>query len=251
MRDEGGPVYDRIGVGYRQRRRAEPRWAARLTEALGDARSVLNVGAGTGSYEPTDRFTVGIEPSLMMIGQRDPSSAPVVRGVAEALPIATGSFDVALAVLTVHHWTDPPAGLAELRRTSRRQVVVTWDAEVTSRYWLVREYLPQIADWEADLATLDTIAAHLDVERVEPLPVPADTVDGVMAAYWRRPEAYLDPAVRSAISNLSLVDQDVVRAALARLEGDLADGTWAERHRDLLARSELDVGYRLVIAGRR
>ena len=244
-----GPVYDQIGVGYRSRRQPEPQWAARLSEAIGDGRSVLNVGAGTGSYEPDDRFTVAVEPSITMVAQRPRGSAPVVRAVSEHLPIADGSFDVALAVLTLHHWSDPVVGLAELRRVSRRQVLVTWDPVLTREYWLVREYLPQIEQWEANLATLPTAIEQLIGARVEPLPVPAQCRDGVMAAYWQRPEAYLDPSVRAAISNVSLMDASIVAEAMARLEHDLADGTWLARHRDLLDRSELDVGYRLVVAG--
>ena len=244
-----GPVYDRIGVGYQARRRPEPAWQARLNAALGATPSVLNVGAGAGSYEPTDRPTVAVEPAATMIAQRPPESAPVVRAVSEHLPMADRSFDTALAVLTLHHWTDPAAGLAELRRVARRQVLVTWDPAVTRTYWLMQEYLPEMAEWEADLATLDTVVEHLDVQRVETLPVPANCVDGVMAAYWCRPAEYLDPSVRAAISNLSLIDQDVVARGLGHLEADLADGSWAARHADLMDRDELEIGYRLVIAG--
>jgi SAM-dependent methyltransferase len=249
MATRPGPVYDRIGIGYQERRRPEPQWATRLSEAVGDAPSVLNVGAGTGSYEPRDRFTVAVEPSSTMIAQRAAGAAPVVRAVSEHLPVADRSFDTALAVLTLHHWSDPAAGLAELRRTTRRQVLVTWDPTVTREYWLVRDYLPQIAEWEAGLATLDTAIEHLDVVRVEPLPVPAQCRDGVMAAYWQRPEAYLDPRVRAAISNMSLIDPDLVIDAMGRLERDLTDGAWHDRHRDLLDLDELDVGYCVVVAG--
>lgn len=152
-------------------------------------------------------------------------------------------------MLTVHHWSDAAAGLAELRRVSRRQLVVTWDRRFFAEtFWLVRDYLPEAAAREADLAALPTVAEHLRPLRVEPLPVPADCSDGFFGAYWKRPEAYLDPAVRGAISALALLDADIVRPAMERLRGDLASGRWRARYPDLEGRSELDLGYRLVVA---
>lgn len=246
------PVYERIGPGYHTRRRPEPRWAARIDAAVGPARSLVNVGAGTGSYEPASCAVVAVEPSPTMLSQRSADAAPAVRGVAEALPFADGAVDVAMAVLTVHHWTDPLAGLAEMRRTAPRQVVVTWDPSIALAYWLVADYLPEIAEHESDLATLDAVTTGLagDGHRVEveTLPVPATCRDGVMAAYWSRPEAYLDPMARGAISSMSLLDQSIVATAMTRLDADLADGSWERRHGDLLALDELDVGYRLVVA---
>ena len=241
------PVYDRIGRGYAARRVADPRWQAAIDAALGDAASVVNVGAGAGSYEPTDRRTVAVEPSTEMIRQRPPGAAPVVRGVAEALPLRGGAADAALAVLTTHHWTDAAAGLAELRRVARRQVVLTWDPGVVARFWLVADYVPEIAVHEAGLATLDAVRSGVADATVTPLAVPRDCTDGVLSAHWARPEAYLDPGVRAGMSGLSLLPADVVGRAMARLSADVASGAWHERHRHLLGLDALDVGYRIVV----
>jgi SAM-dependent methyltransferase len=216
--------------------------------ALGADRSVVNVGAGTGSYEPRDRPVIALEPSSVMLAQRPTDAAPAVQGRAEALPFADSTFDVALAVLTIHHWTDPGAGLAELRRVARRQLVVTWDHEVAAAFWLVREYVPEIVEYDRQAPTLDTVRRHLDVIEVVDLPVPAACADGVMAAYWRRPEAYLDPGVRANISGLSLLEPDVIARVADRLQSDLRDGTWSARHHELLDRETFDAGYRLAVA---
>ncbi len=244
--------YDDIGRGYRTRRRPDPRWESAIHAAIGNAGTVLNVGAGTGSYEPTDRPVIALEPSRVMIGQRAPTTAPVVQGVAGALPFADGTFDTALAVLTVHHWPDPALGLAELQRVSRRQVVVTWDAEVASeRMWFLADYLPVIGEREAGLATLRTIQQLLGDTTTHPLPVPFDCTDGFFGAYWRRPEAFLDPDVRRSISALALLDEPTVQAAVTRLRADLHSGRWHDRHQDLLTRTDLDLGYRIVVADSR
>jgi SAM-dependent methyltransferase len=243
--------YAALGTGYSVGRRPDPRVAELIDAARGDARTVLNVGAGTGSYEPRDRLVTAVEPSVTMIGQRPAAAAPVVRGVAERLPFADQSFDAALAILTVHHWADAPAGLAELRRVSRRQVVLTWDPEILARFWLVREYLPQVAEHEGRLAGLAAVTAGLAGGRelrTVVVPVPGDCTDGFLGAFWRRPRAYLDPAVRASMSGLALLDAEVVAAAHARLAADLVSGRWRERHRHLLSRPELDLGYRLVTA---
>ncbi len=184
-----------------------------------------------------------------MIGQRPLLAAPVVCGTAERLPFADAAFDVALAIFTVHHWTDPATGLAELRRVARKQVVVTWDPDVfAERFWLVRDYLPEIASHDAKLATLDTVVAHLRHSVVDPLPVPEDCTDGFLGAYWKRPSAYLDPAVRGAASGLALLDRRVVSAAMDRLRTDVATGRWHARYAEMNELREIDLGYRLVIA---
>ena len=208
---------------------------------------MVNVGAGAGSYEPATT-RAALEPSLVMVRQRAPDSAPVVCGVAEELPFRDAHFDAGLAVLTVHHWSDPRRGLAELRRVAKRQAVVTWDPEVFSRgLWLVRDYLPELVDRERDLATLPTVLDGLGSCRIESLPVPADCADGFLGAYWRRPEAYLDPALRAGTSGFALLDPVLVETAMDRLEDDLESGRWAARHGDLLERDEIDLGYRLVV----
>src|SRR5262245_41402895 len=208
--------YDQIGADYASVRGPDPRWVARIHQALDGHRTLVNVGAGAGSYEPRFMSVVGVEPSQIMIRQRSSSAAPVVYGVAEQLPFLDGAFDVALAVLTVHHWSDPGAGLAEMRRVSRKQVVVTWDPAVFVRqFWLVRDYLPEAAARETHLASLATVVAHLGPATTERLLVPGDCTDGFFGAYWKRPHAYLDPTVRGGISRLALLDRGVVSDVLS------------------------------------
>jgi SAM-dependent methyltransferase len=244
-------VYDRIGRGYAIGRRTDARWMAALEDALGDARTVVNVGAGTGSYESPRRQVVAVEPSATMIAQRPSGAAPVVQAVAEDLPIADASLDAATAVLTIHHWHDLEAGLAELRRVAGRQVVLTFDPHALDRLWLVRDYLPEIATVDAQrLPTTDRVVAALGEVEVRPLPVPRDMRDGMLAAFWARPEAYLDPRVRAGMSIFALMDPAVVDAAMGRLRADLDDGTWACRNAELADLEALDAGYQLLVAGR-
>jgi SAM-dependent methyltransferase len=242
------PIYDRIGRGYARRRQPDPRIAARVARALGDARTVVNVGAGAGSYEPEDRHVVAVEPSEVMITQRPPDAAPVVRAVAEALPFANRQFNAALAVLTVHHWTDAKRGLAEIRRVAGRQVIFTWDPMHLARFWFTRDYLPEAVALDAGFTTLQATLALLGAATVEPIPVPHDCRDGFFAAYWRRPEAYLDPDVRAGISGFGILDENVVGHALELLADDLETGEWYRRNGHLLGLDELDLGYRLVIS---
>jgi SAM-dependent methyltransferase len=237
--------YDRIGVGYQRHRRPDARIERQIHAALGSARTVVNVGAGSGSYEPADRTVVSVEPSPVMLAQH--AGPRRVRGVAEHLPFADGEFDAAMAILTVHHWRDAARGLAEMRRVSQRQVVLAYDVAYEHRLWLVAEYLPGIAsDVDIDAAR---IAARLATDHVEVVDVPWDSTDGWLGAYWRRPEAYLDPDVWGAISGIALLDDATREAGLARLADDLASGRWYERHASLLARDTMDYGYRLVVSG--
>lgn len=243
------PIYDRLGRSYAGARRPDPRIAARIEAALGNARRVLNVGAGTGSYEPSGREVVAIEPSPVMIDQRATGAAPVVRGVAEALPVPDGGFDATLAVLTIHHWSDPRRGLAELRRVARRQVVLTWDPRLLNTFWFTRDYHPDPEHVDDHFFTFEPTVAALQPCRVEPVPVPHDCIDGFYAAYWRRPEAYFDARVRDGISGFHFADPQVVDAALRRLRADLDSGVWHRRNAELLELDEVDLGYRLVTAG--
>jgi SAM-dependent methyltransferase len=238
-------LYDAIGQAYGAYRRPDPRLAAGILDALAGAVSVVNVGAGTGSYEPEDRTVVAVEPSVAMIRQRRPG-VPVVRASASALPFRDAAFAAALAVLTVHHWPDKARGLAELARVARRQVVVlTWDPAAPG-FWLVDDYFPEILALDRPIfPSLADFRRVLGEVEVRPLPVPHDCTDGFLGAYWRRPAAYLDPGVRGAISTFAKLAD--VASGLARLRHDLEDGTWARRHGHLLARSELDLGYRLVV----
>jgi SAM-dependent methyltransferase len=239
-------LYDEIGVGYERHRRPDPRIAAAITDALSPAESVLNVGAGAGSYEPSDRTVVAVEPSLVMIRQRRRDSAPVVRASATHLPFGDAAFAASLAVLTMHHWPERARGLAEMARVTRERVVIlTWDPAF-SGFWLVDDYFPEI--WTIDRPIFPSIA---DFERVlgrvecRPLLIPHDCIDGFLGAYWRRPDAYLDPGVRGAISTFSKIGD--VEPGVTRLRRDLDDGTWQRRHGHLLSEHEIDLGYRLVI----
>lgn len=241
--------YDAIGRTYTTTRATDPRIAARIWAALGDARTVVNVGAGTGSYEPPDRELTAVDPSEVMLAQRGPDAAPAVLGVAEALPFDDRSFDAAMAVLTLHHWSDWRAGCAELRRVARDRVVVfSWDPTYAGRMWLGPEYFGRFGYEDvAGFPSLADQAAALQAE-VQVVPVPWDCRDGFFSAFWRRPEAYLDPMVRAGISTLAKRSEDELAEGLARLRADIASGAWARRHADLLALEELDVGYRLLVS---
>ncbi len=219
-----------------------------MLEALGDAGTVVDVGSGTGSYEPHGRRVAAVEPSMEMIRQRRPGAAPVVRAVAEALPFAAATFDAALAVLTVHHWPDWRRGLAELRRVARRQVVLAYDTRLHNDFWLVREYVPEVASLEQSRPSAPEIAEALGASSMIELPVPWDFTDGVFPAYWRRPEAYLDPAVRRSCSALAQTAPAAVDRGMARLRADLESGRWHAEHADLLDRPEWDAGFRLIVA---
>jgi SAM-dependent methyltransferase len=244
------PAYDRMGIDYSDVRRADPRIEAAIWRHLGEARSVLNVCAGTGSYEPRDREVIAVEPSQVMIDQRPSDAAPAIRGAAEALPLEDKSVDAAMGVFTIHHWDDLDKGLAEVQRVTRRRIVfLTLDLDNTAEMWLCRDYLPEII--ENDRKTFPTIAeleAALPSVQVEVVPVPVDCTDGFCIALWGRPESYLDPRVRQSSSIWHLLPDSVVAPALARLQGDLASGEWDRRYGELRARPSLDVGLRLVTA---
>lgn len=240
-------AYDTIGIDYARLRQTDPRIAARIEAALGPARTVLNVGAGTGSYEPAGRDVTALEPSAEMIAQRSADAAPCVQGSAEALPFADNSFDAAMAVLTVHHWTDQRRGLAELRRVSRGPVVILTYDPAFRGFWLADDYLPALTALdEAKMPPLSLYSEVLGPVAISPVPIPRDCIDGFLCAYWQRPAAYLDPRLRAAMSSFHLIGD--VAEAMARLEADLATGAWAERHGALLELDELDLGYRLVVA---
>ncbi|WP_210576294.1 methyltransferase domain-containing protein [Streptomyces sp. GESEQ-4] len=242
-------LYDILGATYSRTRQPDPRIAAQIQAALGDAADVINVGAGTGSYEPP-QTVLAVEPSQVMLAQRPPRSAPAVRAVAEHLPLRDDAADAVMALLTVHHWNDPAAGIAELRRVARRRIVIlTWDQRIfRERFWLVREYLPQAAAFDDTRAIpADRLATLLGGAHQEPVHVPHDCTDGFGAAYWRRPHAYLDPQVRAGISMLAQTGEDALAPGLAKLTDDLATGHWHDRHADLIALDTLDVGYRLLL----
>jgi len=243
-------LYDTIGATYAVTRRTEPRIAAAIWAALGAARTVLNVGAGAGSYEPPGRDVTAVEPSAVMRAQRPAGAAPCVAATAARLPFEDQSFDAAMAVSTVHHWPDPIAGLREMRRVARRVVVFTFDSSDTdwrSRFWLIRDYLPEVADLVVGRPSLTEQARAIGA-RIEPVLVPWDCADGFFEAYWRRPAAYLDEQVRRGVSVWARVGPEVEQRAVRRLRADLVSGQWAERNRDLAALDAAELGLRLLVA---
>ena len=241
-------VYDVIGGGYSTRRHPDPRIAAALRDALDGCRTAVNVGAGTGSYEPDDLEVVAVEPSLTMIRQRRQGAAAVVQGRAEMLPFRDASFDAVLGVLTPHHWGDVRLGLAECARIARHRVVfLTVDVEAAGGFWLLRDYFPDIYRMDqAIMPSLELLRTALGPIEARAVAVPADCADGFLGAYWRRPEAYLDAAVRAGISMFGRVMG--VDEGIERLRDDLSTGRWVRRWGHLLGEDVMDLGYRIVIA---
>ena len=241
------PLYDTIGAAYTVTRRTEPRIAGQVWAALGDAQTVLNVGAGTGSYEPPGRDVTAVEPSAVMRAQRPAGTAPCVAASAESLPFEDQSFDAAMAVATIDHWQDPIAGLREMWRVARCVVVFTHDASDPDRFWLTRDYLSEHAALWVGRPSLTELAGAI-AARTEPVPIPWDCADGFYEAYWRRPGAYLDEHVRRGMSIWARVGPDAEQRAVHSLRDDLASGRWAERNRDLLDLDAAELDSRLIIA---
>jgi SAM-dependent methyltransferase len=241
--------YERHGRTYAQHRRPDPRIAARIDAALGNARTVLNVGAGAGSYEPHDRWVLAVEPSPTMRAQRPPDAAPALAARAEALPFDDDAFDAAMASVTIHHWESPEAGLAELRRVSRGTVVVfTFELDALPAWQL--DYLREgVAKEQPRFPAIDEIAATLGGHtRVERIPTPGDCVDGFFEAFWRRPEALLDPEVRGAQSVWALLEPGVEQRIVQRLRTGLDCGAWDAEHGHLREQDSFDGALRLVIS---
>ncbi|MEV6288051.1 MerR family transcriptional regulator [Kribbella sp. NPDC051770] len=246
----GAQLYEAIGSAYPATRRTEPRIAAQLWAALGDAETVLNVGAGSGSYEPPDRDVTAVEPSAVMRDQRPAGAARCLAASAESLPFEDQSFDAAMAVSTLHHWHDPIAGLREMRRVARRVVVFTHDASAAGwlhRFWLTRDYLPEVAALTAGRPSIDELRRAINA-RLEPVLVPWDCADGFFEAHWRRPEAYLEEPVRRAVSVWSRVGPEAEHRAIDRLSADLTSNRWSERNSELVALDAAELGLRLLVA---
>jgi len=239
--------YDRIGRQYTATRRADPRIAAAILDALGDADSVVNVGAGAGAYEPVGRSLVAVEPSWQMIRQRSDGSL-VVQASAEALPFPAGAFDAALAVLTLHHWVDWRRGLDEMKRVADRLVIFTIEPREVGSFWLTESYFPEIVGLDRGRCpSVDEIVEYLGNCSVDHIAIPHDCVDGFLAAFWRRPEAYLDPGVRAGMSGFALLEQGVVDRGVAQLKSDLDSGDWERRFGHIRSLDALDVCYRLLV----
>jgi SAM-dependent methyltransferase len=240
-------LYDSIGQSYGRYRQPDPRIGDSIARALGDAVTVVNVGAGTGSYEPTDRLVVAVEPSRVMIQQRAYDAAKAVQSTATALPFRDAAFDASMAILTLHHWPHLEKGLLELRRVARRRIViVTWDP-LSPGFWLT-DYFPDtlITDRQV-FPTLPELRHVLGAMTVSSLLIPHDCTDGFLGAYWRRPDAYLSDGVRSAISTFSKLKE--ISSGLERLHQDLKTGEWHRRYGRVLSLTELDLGYRILVCG--
>lgn len=241
--------YEQHGRAYARHRRPDPRIAARIHAALGDARTVVNVGAGTGSYEPEDRWVLAVEPSATMRAQRPPGAAPAVDARAEALPLDDGAVDAAMACITIHHWEPPEAGLRELRRVARGPVaVLTFELRALPEWQ--REFLREGLEIEIPrFPAIDRIAQALGGRtRVERIPTPADCVDGFFEAFWNRPEALLDPEVRASQSMWAVLPEGAEERIVARLRAALDSGEWDARFGHLRGQRELDGSLRLVVS---
>jgi SAM-dependent methyltransferase len=239
-----------MGLDYSEIRRADPRIEAAIWTALGDAEIVLNVGAGAGSYEPTDRQVLAVEPSTVMIAQRPATAAPAIQAVVESLPLEDESVDATMGVFTMQHWDDVDRGLAEVLRVTRKRVVLlTLDVEVMADMWLVRDYMPELlAADRRDFPSIARLEGILPEPSIETVPVPSDCTDGFCVGLWSRPEAHLDPRVRQASSSWHRLPEVVVERVLTQLREDLDGGEWGRRYGELREMNELDVGLRLVVA---
>jgi hypothetical protein len=250
MNTAGDFDYEAFGSAYATVRRTDPRIAEIVHRGLGSARTIVNVGAGAGSYEPGDRLVVAVEPSASMRSQRAPDAPPVLDATAENLPFPDGSFDAGMAMVTVHQWGTPEVGLRELRRVSRGPVVVlTFDGDALENFWLAgyvpeliaveRRRYPPIARITDALGGISTVAA---------VPVPIDCTDGFTEAFYARPERFLDPAVRRSQSAWGFVPSDAEQRAVERLRSDLESGEWDRLHGHLRQQPEFYGSLRVIVA---
>ncbi len=240
-------TYDTIGINYAQKRKSDPRIAAQILERLQGVERILNIGAGTGSYEPIDMNLVALEPSLEMIKQRSTDAHPVVQGTAESLPFEDGSFSHALTILSMHHWKDQAKAFQEINRVVRDKfIAISWDPK-SAGFWFTRDYFPEVVEMDqANFPSIDILNEHFDDVKVEPLLIPEDCIDGFLAAYWKRPTAYLNEDVRNSISSFSKLDH--IEGPLQQLEADIKNGVWQEKNQSILNQSELDAGYIIISA---
>lgn len=247
QRIAGDVDYEARGSGYGNRRRTDPRIARLVHAALGDARTVVNVGAGAGSYEPADRAVTAVEPSAAMRAQR---STPAIDATAEHLPFPDDSFDAAMATVTIHQWRDTDAGLGELRRVSRGPVVIlTFDGTQLDRLWL-GEYAPELFATEARRYPLIEHVREVlgGTSTVLEVPVPIDCVDGFTEAFYARPEQFLDPAVRASQSAWGFVAPEAIERAMNTLRADLDSGAWESRFGAYRQQPEFIGALRLITA---
>jgi len=247
----GDVDYAAHGHGYAQQRRADPRIADWVHRALGSARTVLNVGAGAGSYEPEDRHVIAIEPSAAMRAQRPRHLAPAICGMAEHLPLDDQSVDASMALVTVHQWRDLVQGLGELRRVTRGPIVVlTFDGDELERFWLAKYAQELIAVERRRYPAIRAIAEALGGSiKVQTIPIPVDCVDGFTEAYYARPEKLLDPAVRRSQSAWSFVNDEDQQRFVQRLGDDLRSGFWDEQFHEWRHKPYFEGSLRLLVSG--
>lgn len=244
--------YDTIGHGYSQTRREDPRFRAQIHAALGNARTIANVGAGTGAYEPTDRHVIAIEPSDVMAAQRSRDLAPAIRAYAGSIPLRDQSVDAAMSLLSVHHWDGArEQGVRELRRVAREAVVIlTYDASISGAMWLMADYLPEVAALDHQIFPPPELLAEWlggDV-RIDKIPIPRDTPDWMLGSFWAHPERVLDAKARAATSGFARMPANVVERVISEVTRDLASGLWDERYGHLRNLDAFDAGLRLVVA---
>lgn len=238
-------LYDHIGTNYSDLRKPDHRIEKSIWKEIGEAVSILNIGAGAGSYEPKDRQVKAVEPSSTMIAQRPRDAAPVIQASAEDLPFGDKEFDLAMALLTIHHWKDFEQGLSEMKRVSHRQLIFTWNPNHPG-FWLTQDYFPEILAIDQSIfPPFGEIEKILGPLKRIPVPIPQDCIDGFGCAYWRRPEAYLLPEVRQAISTFAKIKE--TETGVRKLQADLESGAWERRYGHLRKMEELDLGYTLLV----
>lgn len=244
--------YDAIGIGYSRTRHEDPRFRAQIHAALGNARTVVNVGAGTGAYEPSDLHVIAIEPSDVMAAQRARELAPAIRASAGSIPLRDGSVDAAMAILSVHHWDEArEQGVRELRRVARGAVVIlTYDPTVSGLMWLMADYLPEVARLDLQIfPPPQQLEEWLGGDvRIDTVPIPRDTPDWMLGSFWAHPERVLDASARAATSGFARMPSHVVDRVASEVSRDLASGLWDHRHGHLRTLDALDVGLRLIAA---
>jgi SAM-dependent methyltransferase len=236
--------YDPLAFDYREHRKPDASFAAKIDAHAAGAKSIINVGAGTGSYEPRNCNVIALEPSVKMILNRPKDAAKAIQGLAEHIPFQRNEFDIAMGILTIHHWQNLRMGLSEMKRVARQKIVLfTWVDE-SPPYWM-EDYFPEMRAIDRRIfPTLAELESHLGKIEVEPVEIPGDCTDGFMCAYWKRPEAYLDSGVRAAISTFSRMKN--TESGLSKLHADIESGLWRRTYGHLLDKFSLDLGYRLV-----
>jgi len=239
--------YDKIGINYATKRQTDPRLASQILQKLQGATRIINIGAGSGSYEPENIDLIAVEPSQEMIKQRSTNAHPVVQASAESLPFEDNSFSHALTILSMHHWTDRSKAFQEINRvTTDKFIALSWNPK-SKAFWLTRNYFPEIIEWDKNnFPTKQEFEKYFDDVNISPLLIPSDCRDGFLAAYWKRPEAYLDINVRNSISSFSKLEN--IGEWLKRLEADISSGKWHEDNKDILNEENLDAGYIIISA---